>query len=214
MICVSIGNIELDEFEKLVDNFDLIEIRLDLFNAENLRLFEKYLLFAEKLIITARLNGKDNIEHLISAMVKAVENRVRYIDIDINEIGQFSEIIKITNKKYTNLILSYHDFDKTPNDEHIEDIISMMQAKSADIFKLCFKMNSTGDIIRTFRIYNNHKSKKIIAFNLGQDASLTRLLALQMGATFVYAALDENSKTENSQLIHTEMEELIRILNL
>ena len=83
-----------------------------------------------------------------------------------------------------------------------------------DIYKLCFKARTMNDIIRTMKLYQNYPQISMVAFNLGDLGTLSRVLALQIGAPFMYASRDSVSKTEDSQMSVFEINSILQLLKL
>lgn len=214
MICVSTGNISPESFIKLTSQYELVELRLDLLKSDNLSLIEKYFIHPEKIIITGRLNNVKNVKCIFEAVEKAETYKVNYIDCDINDLvvynDNFGDILSIFPKK----ILSYHDFEKTPSSEEIDQIIMKMQSYNPDIYKLCFKAATMSDIIRTLMLYKKYPNIALSCFNLGNIGSLSRVMAAKLGAAINYVSIDNDTTTEESQISVDDFYELFGLLKL
>lgn len=210
MICISVGNISFEKLIEIVSQFDLVELRLDLLKLTDDE-YSELLKYSQKLIVTCRINN-DNREYAQKSYEKAAAFGVRYIDIDLVEVNNFKSLIDNIENKNTGLIISHHDFDKTPDLKEIKNIVSKMEIMKPEIYKLCFKATGIDDIIRTLSVYGLYPKNQMVAFNLGSIGSLSRVLALKAGAPFMYAAYNENSKTEMSQLTYSQLHELLKVI--
>lgn len=210
MICISAGNIGFEKLIEVVSQYDLVELRLDLLKLTDDE-YSELLKYPQKLIITCRIDN-ENRDYTVQSYEKAAESGVRFIDIDLGEVHNFKSLIDNIENKITGLIISHHDFDKTPDLNEINNIVSKMEIMKPDIYKLCFKATGIEDIIRTLSIYGLYPKNQMVAFNLGDIGTLSRILALKAGAPFMYAAYDEDSKTEMSQLTHNQLRELLKVI--
>jgi 3-dehydroquinate dehydratase I len=214
MICVSIGDVSPELFNSILNRSEFVELRIDLLSKEYLAVIDKYFSAPSKMVITSKLNQKYKINRLVDLVDKSIDYGVQYIDIDLKDTIHYKHVLKRLKKSNTKLILSHHNFDLTPNDEEIDKIIIRMSKFKPDIYKLCFKADTMNDIIRTMKIYQNYPQLSIVAFNLGDLGTLSRVLALQVGATFMYASRDSVSKTEDSQMSVFEINTIMQLLEL
>lgn len=212
MICVSIGKSNLNDLIKIIQNNDLVEIRLDLLKPD-FEEFERILEYREKLIITYRLNGNDE-----AIACKYIENSilkgVKYVDIDLLDSDKYLKELKLIGSSETELIMSFHEYDFTPENYYIDELLERMSSFNPSIYKLCFNACSVDDVIRTMMLYEKYPKNKLLAFNLGEIGRLSRLIAIKIGAPYMYASLDNIHKTENSQLTMRELESLLNIIGL
>lgn len=211
MICVSLGNLSASDVKKAIGNFNLLEIRFDLIDIVEADFLE-FMKNADKLIATGRIGSKLD-PNIVNYIEKSIDSGVKYVDIDYNERGYYPKALSLLKSSSTKLILSYHNYNETPDIEDINSMISEMQLLEPDIIKLCFKANEIDDIVRTMFLYIMHPEIDLVAFNLGKKGCLSRLLALKAGAPLMYAALDSEHKIEKSQLTYYELNSLLKIIN-
>lgn len=211
MICISLGKSPLNNIKSILEKFNLIELRLDLMNL-NMHQFLELMKYSNKLIITFRFNSSNYIDALKYYEI-ALQHNVKYIDLEIINFKYLTNILQLLPESTTKLIMSYHDFAKTPTDEHINSLYNQMKSCNADIYKFCFYAEKTDDVNRTLSLYKSIPRRQLIAFNLGNLGHLTRIFALKAGAPFVYAYFDGDSKTEKSQLSLSQINTYLDILN-
>lgn len=210
MICVSAGHISFEKLINIIHLYDLVEVRLDLLSLNDME-YSEILKYSHKLIICYR-NISTNLDESIQLIEKSINAGAGYIDIDVNEIEDHKSLINKIKLSNSRLILSIHNFDNTPSDFEINQQISEMRTIGPNIYKLCFKANSIEDIIRVQSLYQTYKDLNLIAFNLGELGSLSRIFALKSGAKFMYVAESEESKTESSQLTIKQLNKLFKII--
>jgi 3-dehydroquinate dehydratase type I len=212
MICVSVGHIEYPELIQILQKYELIEIRLDLLNLD-MNQYDEVLQFSDKIIVCYRNKSDKKTELVNSYIEKAIAKKVKYIDLECNLNHCDKYLINKVINSDTKLILSNHNFELTPSEIEIDKIIQSMEQFNPDIFKLCFTANSIDDITNCLNLYKKYINKKLITFNLGDLGSLSRVLALNCGAEFMYAAHSEESKTEQSQLTVNQLSTLYGFIN-
>ncbi len=209
MIGLSISNIEFSTLIDILNNYELVELRLDLMNLTSEQ-FDKVLDYNDKIILCYKNDDFNNIEKIYSYFEKGLNKNVRYIDIDFKQIDFYYELAPKIKKSNSQLILSYHNYLEMPSDSEIDILIKKMDYYEPNIYKLCFHANSNDDNIRCLNLYKRYKN--LIAFNLGNLGNITRLLALKLGAKFMYSAYSENTKTEDSQFTYNQLTNLLGFL--
>ena len=145
-----------------------------------------------------------------------IEQKAEYLDIDIknkkiisklNVQGHFSKKPKI------NIIISYHDYQKTPFPEKLEKIAEQCYKLGADIVKIAAMVNEKKDIETLLVFLKNYRKKypkrKIIVHGMGKKAKKSRIHAAKGGSYIFYAALNEKLKTAKGQWILEELEHKI-----
>ncbi|MDQ7055536.1 MAG: type I 3-dehydroquinate dehydratase [Persephonella sp.] len=63
--------------------------------------------------------------------------------------------------------MSYHDFEKTPDEDFIQSVIDRAVSLGADIVKYAFKVNSHEDVSRILCVTAKNRDKKIVAIGMG-----------------------------------------------
>ncbi len=199
LICVSIGGRDEAEFEKKMERSlslggDLIELRLDFLRKLHLgRLEDLISSFAEKTIITlrpswegGRYNGSE--EHRIEVLKKLSELRPAYIDLELRT----KNIVKISMelRSKSSLIVSYHDFLKTPSGDELISLASE-SLRYGDLAKIVTTSKSMEDNLTTLGLYQRGgmPARKLIAFAMGEAGVITRILAPILGSPIIYACL-------------------------
>jgi 3-dehydroquinate dehydratase-1 len=210
MLCVSVGNIDFKLLMQTIETYEIIEVRLDLLNLTNQQ-FTSILEFSDKLILTYRVKNH-NIDDAYKLLENAISYGVAYIDIANDDLLYYSEIIKDLRETNTKLIISHHDFIKTPGYSEILEIYQSIADMKPDIVKMCFKARESKDVVNTLRLYQLQDKLPLIAFNMGKIGTLSRVFAYKLGAPFMYTAINDESKTESSQLTYREFVELINLI--
>jgi 3-dehydroquinate dehydratase type I len=179
---------------------DLVELRIDYMNTPVL----PELLNASKIpaIVTNRV--KEEGGHFegseterIKYLKTAIDLGAAYVDI---ELRHYVEL----DKKNTKLIVSYHDFEKTPHD--LERIYEEILATNADIVKIATRENSEEDVSRMLRLLSNSKID-MIGICMGELGKRTRL---HTGNYLTFAALSKQKGSSPSQFTVYEIRDALR----
>ena len=212
MICVSINELTVEDCLKRLKGEQLAEIRLEELNPD---LEELEILFSQplKLIATCR-PGKLTEKERLDILNNAIISGATYVDIEYDVSTKFrKKIISIANKYNCELIISYHNYQLTPEANELEKLINLSFSSGADICKIACRINDQSDIGRIFSLYDS--DKRIIALGMGDKGKLTRIIAPLLGAEFTYVSSEPGKETAPGQLSkNTILEILKQIKNL
>lgn len=212
-ICVPVTENDSDAFIRQMSSIkeaDLIELRIDYLKDIDEKILEKIIHSKQgKVIVTCRPknlggNFSGNEKERIRLLKKAIDFGSEYIDIEI-ETGDdtLKEIIK--NKKNTKIIISHHDFQKTPGLMELEKIYQKINSFKPDIVKIATTAVSINDC---FTIFNLLKRKNnLAALSMGIKGQLTRILSGKFGSVIVYASMKDGKESAPGQLTLKELKE-------
>lgn len=199
-----------DWFEKINDVFEVKRIVLKLREI----LGDKVILFTYR---TIDEGGNGTLE---PAEYKKLYMQVSEIeDIDMIDLELFhgEEIIydiiekaKNYNKK---IVISNHDFEKTPSNEELIQRVDKMQEMKADIAKIAVMPNTKRDVLRlmdtTQEIHNRGVNCPIVSISMGELGVLSRISAEFYGSAITFGSVGK--KSAPGQL---DAEELIHMLRM
>jgi 3-dehydroquinate dehydratase type I len=191
---------------------DLVELRIDYLkdlNPQNL----KKLIKACKIpcIVTPRSTkeggnwSKSEAERL-QYLEKALEFGAEYIDIELSsgkkEIAQLHKL-----KGSSKIIVSYHDFQKTPSTAVLNRKLKSQIAAKADICKVVTMAKKTADCSAIYELIAAAKTAKqeIIAIGMGPLGQETRIRGPKMGAYLTFSALSAQKSSAPGQLTIREL---------
>lgn len=208
MICISLSHIS--QIEKInVLKPDMVELRLDLIREDPMLIMDR-LDDGPKVIATCRPGNISDVERL--DLLKALmDTKIAYIDIEIDSDPAYcKELIEYARGKHTEVIVSWHDFEKTVTSLELLEIMSDCYEMGADIAKIASMVNSVEDNARLLALYNVPGRKVILG--MGDLGKITRVAALKLGAEFTFASLDEGKETAPGQLTIDEFDTMNKIL--
>jgi 3-dehydroquinate dehydratase I len=209
MICISIGNINLiREVNSLQPS--LVEIRYDMMRREPEEV--KELLGDTILQVATCRPGHYRDSQRSDILIRAIAAGAVYVDVEIESSRDFiGEIARAAKTRRTHLIISYHNFNETPQREELLKILSGCYESGADIAKISCTVNSRSDAARLLSLYEEPGRKIVVG--MGDSGKITRLAAIELGAEFTFAALSEDTATAPGQLTFLELTDLHKKLH-
>ncbi|MFL6491335.1 MAG: type I 3-dehydroquinate dehydratase, partial [Nitrososphaera sp.] len=101
------------------------------------------------------------------------------------------ELADFLEKKKSRLLVSWHDFEKTPPSDYIADMLSEMRTYS-NYVKIVTTAQSIEDSLRLLELYETAMGLSPIFFAMGDAGVISRLLCNIIGnAPFSYASLEK-----------------------
>lgn len=205
-ICVSIANCSLEDCLDLLKNLQLAEIRLDKMQLSNegiRRIFSQPL----KLIATCR-TGANNEEEQKQLLISAINAGAAFIDIEVDSNEEYKkELIEHAKMHGCQVILSYHNYKKTPNAGELDQIVRWCFVSGADIAKIACRSITEQDNARLLALLDS--DKKTIVVGMGEKGRITRIVAPLLGSLFTFASISEGKETAEGQMEKKKLEQLM-----
>jgi 3-dehydroquinate dehydratase I len=173
---------------------DYAEIRFDFMEPNKvpiaLNLVKKYL---SRCICTLRPRSEGgkfsgSEKNRISILKLIAEYNPHLLDIEYNTIKQNKDLYKYLKNTKTNLLISWHDFSKTPNARFLKTMAKKMTQFSKNI-KIVTTANSIKDTLNVLALYKSQKNTNLIAFAMGDYGRMSRILCTQLGSPYTYVSL-------------------------
>lgn len=209
MLCRSIALEGLDKILELIKGAEMAEIRIEKtgLNADQVKsLFKSH----PNLIATCRPDGLDD-EKRTALLKAAIEGGARWIDLEVESDKSFTEpLVELAKSNNCKVIISYHNYDETPEISELIQIIDNCNDKKADLIKLATHVNRSMDISNLLILYSY--GLPILALGMGSLGSITRVAALKMGAPFTFVSCDSENTTAPGQISESSMKTILNNL--
>ncbi len=209
MICVSLAEPTVKDCLQALKGLEFAEIRLDkmkVTTAEVKKIFSAH----HNLIATCRPGFQDR-EKRLELLTAAIRTGARYVDIELEADDLFKkEVIQLAQKKGCRIIVSYHNFDKTPEKPELEEIIGDCFASGGDVAKIACKVHTDKENVWLLSLLE--EERPLVVFGLGNKGRLTRVIAPLLGSPFTYASRFKGKETAEGQLDLETLETLINVL--
>jgi 3-dehydroquinate dehydratase I len=136
--------------------------------------------------------GLDITERQRLDIYREIMDYVDYIDVEIKS-RIAAEVAAHAKSRGKKVILSYHDFKKTPSMKMLERICGEGRKLKPDIIKVAVRVNSPEELfeLMSFTYYYSKKFSLVVA-PMGTSL-IERLMPLSLGSLFTYAAMDETT---------------------
>ena len=215
-ICLPIVETTLEKAFRAVEEgnrlADLIELRVDYLKGAG---WEKLLKAGKKpLIVTNRRRaeggryGGDEKKRLV-ILREAIAFGAAFVDVEMRtERSSLRELIK--NKNGTRMVLSFHDFQRTPSGGELRKLLDRMHRQGADVAKIVTFARSWDDNLKVLALipYARRRGQSIVTFCMGEKGKMSRIFSPLMGAAWTYASLSRKQTSAPGQLTVKEMREI------
>ncbi len=208
MICVSLANMGFEECLALAGKEAFVEFRFDLLGFTGDQVEEA--VKASRSCIATFRPGKSDEVHRIRILATALRSGADYVDIELEaDPGYREEIIRAARAGDSDVIVSYHNFESTPEDGRLNEIVAACKAAGADVVKIACQVEGTGDVQSLLGLYR--KAERMVVIGMGEKGLITRVAAPFMGAEFTFASPGSGKRTAPGQI---DRERLAGIISL
>jgi 3-dehydroquinate dehydratase I len=198
MICVSIGESSVEKCLEALKGLSFAEIRMD--RMHDCTEEDARVMFSTggTLIATCR-PGVLNEKVRAGLLGSAIEAGASYVDIEFDSGEAFKkEIIEKARSRGCGVIVSFHDYDKTPNREELPGIVAACFNAGADVAKIACRVHSEKDNERLLGLLDSDQD--IVVIGMGEKGRVTRIMAPILGSPFTYATLAYGKETAEGQI--------------
>ena len=189
---------------------DLVEFRID-------RLHERKLLEEVAKRKSCRLIATDRSDRSQARKLETLSNAVSVgfdlVDVDFSATDPAT--VERLKSQGAEVILSSHDYSKTPPRDELSRILEAEKRLGGDICKLVTTARNQRDnlVILGF-VANEATNTRLVSFAMGREGVTSRILSPMFGAEFTFAALSKESGTADGQLSIEELRSAWQILGI
>ena len=191
---------------------DLLELRIDLIPGKPQGVLSELKKLGLPVIITNRMADQgglwqgsedERIRELLSLLPLADA-----VDIELCALDRDRVVIKAKNAGKT-VIISTHDFQKTPDNKVMDGIIRKSLEAGADIAKLAVMPGSLCDVLRLLDV-TLHAKGPVCTIAMGATGKHSRVIAPVYGSVMTYGYVE--TPTAPGQLRIDELKNLLKML--
>ncbi|MFA4917404.1 MAG: type I 3-dehydroquinate dehydratase [Syntrophales bacterium] len=233
----------LRKIERSAPLTDIIELRMDMIRGGNLgELINKVRSCPSfpKIIVTNRRKGEgitqlspggdSNTVKLtkkistsetqrVATLNEAVACGADYIDVELNTPDDLRRELLSAIGDYNNRtqpIISHHDFGKTPSTRRLKELFHESVKAGASVVKIVTFARSPEDNLRVLDLipYARKSKRSIVAFCMGEEGRISRILAPLLGSFLTFASLSKGAESAAGQLTIREIREIYKILKV
>jgi 3-dehydroquinate dehydratase-1 len=123
----------------------------------------------------------------ISILKLIAEYNPYLLDIEFSTLDKNKELLNYVRRTGTQILVSWHDFRKTPPFAALSEKLHQMQKISKHV-KIVTTANSVKDSTAVLSLYRK-QNPNLIAFAMGDFGRISRILCLYLGSPYTYVSL-------------------------
>lgn len=173
---------------------DYVEVRFDFLKTNEipttLEIIKKDI---KKIVCTLRPKSEGgkfegSEKERISILKLIAEYNPFLLDVEYNTIKKNKKLTKYLKTTKTRILISWHDFKKTPESPELKNKMVQMSKFSNNV-KIVTTAKSVEDSTRILQMYSKNGKTNLIAFAMGDSGRISRVLCLYLGSPYTYVSL-------------------------
>jgi 3-dehydroquinate dehydratase-1 len=206
MICVSLAEKDPNACLEILEKVEMAEIRIDLAELSDEDI-SKIFSARKKLVATCRPGIYSQQERLHKLRL-AIESGSTFVDIEYEANEDFrNELIDFAHRHQCDVIISYHNYEMTPELDELEKIMQKCFELGADMAKIATLVKVNRDNSKILSLYK--APGRLIAIGMGELGKISRIVAPFLGAEFTYASLTDDNITAPGQISYERLNKYI-----
>jgi 3-dehydroquinate dehydratase type I len=196
---------------------DLVEVRLDYMESKTglTRIREATGL---PLIATNRRRDQGGLhvgaeEDRIETLLEACEAGFDHADLELTT-GSIKDVGKKVKSHGARLIVSYHDFAKTPEKGELREIMLRQRMAGADVCKIVGTSRTQHDNLTYLSFLEENQVFDLVCFGMGVAGAMSRVFSPFFGGAFTYASARAGGESAPGQLAIADLKEIYRLLGV
>lgn len=201
-ICVSIASENVQSIGKQAAQAfelgaDYVEIRFDFLKPEQLQpAIEAAKGIKGRAVFTLRSSDQGgkfsgSEQDRIQWLRKLAEQKPMLLDVELQTLQEHDQLTDFLENQKAPLLVSWHDFQKTPSNDRLADVLSEMRIYS-NYVKMVTTAKDVEDSLRLLELYDTATGLHPIFFAMGEAGVVSRVLCTLVGnAPFTYASLEK-----------------------
>ena len=206
----------LAEVKKLIyraeKSADILEIWLDGVADLNPEKVAAIVKLSKKPLILNLKNAKEKGSFRGNSLARfqlLTKSKAAYVDLPLSFGAKLIQRFRQENPK-TKLILSFHDFQKTPSLSVLRKLSKQAIKAKADVVKLVGFAKNFSDNLPILQISHELATAKkdFITIAMGEKGEITRVITPLLGGLGMFALLDNKNKTATGQIPARRLQQL------
>jgi 3-dehydroquinate dehydratase I len=173
-------------------SLDYFEIRVDSFAGREEEVLRQLPGLKLPLIVTVRHPLEGGAQSLSSAKRRECYKKflphATLVDIELRSVKSLVDVIANVQEKKKGIILSYHNFHRTPSLKQLRDLAGAARKAGADVFKVAVAVSTPGDVA-TLLAFQQSQNMPLSLMGMGKYGKISRLLFAQAGSVLNYGFL-------------------------
>ncbi len=211
MFCLTVAEKNYDKiFEKIKKGSqytDFFELRIDYLEKPEFSKVREILKLPYKFLFTFRSKKEGGAKRVsektqLEWILWALEEKFHLVDIEWQLLKKYYKKLNITPYYYNKILVSYHNFHKTPSDKYLNNLLKEMYKKGVKRAKIVCICQVFQDSLRLLNLVSRAKEFgiELISFGMETQGKLSRILCLLAGSPFTYVVLTKEEAVAPGQL--------------
>jgi len=184
---------------------DLFELRLDAICGRNEEMNSSLKDLRAPLIITARHPREGGLNQLSLQERRRLLLRflpyATYVDVELRSAMALAPIIKAARAKGIRVILSFHDFNETPNRRRLDEIARDAESLRADLLKVATRTDTPVQLARLLEFFRSAERMRVAAMGIGHLGIIARRELFRLGSVLNYGHIGRKTVTGQPSLV-------------
>jgi 3-dehydroquinate dehydratase-1 len=201
-ICASIAADNVEDLKKQIHEAfalkaDYVEVRFDFLKSteiqEALKIAAKVRKKAIFTLRSAEQQGKfkGSNQERVAYLKNLSTFKPMLLDVELHTIRDNIDLATYFKNNHTQILISWHDFNETPQLSILLDLLEEMKIYS-NFIKIVTTAKDAQDALRLLDFYDYVSGLNLIAFAMGEPGIISRILCTIYGnAPFTYATLEK-----------------------
>lgn len=200
---------------------DLVELRIDYFEALHDEKQLKDLLVSLRkvldcpILLTCRtsqeggevtLTSQDYIQVLSLACQSGC---IDLVDIELSQGNLVVyQLVNLAHQQHICVVMSKHDFEKTPSLSKIQETLEKMEIMGGDILKVAYMPQNKQDVltlINATMLLSEKFNQPLVTISMGELGKITRLCGELIGSAITFASVQKASAPGQINATHMHM---------
>ena len=211
-ICAVITSKDTVAIREVASLVELFEVRIDLIGdgwTEVARQLDKPWLACNRLAQEGGSWRKGEARRK-EELLKAVEAGAAIVDVEL-ATPNLERLVSMV-KRRAECLLSFHELEGTPPLDRLKKIVRRQIAAGADICKVVTTAQKAEDNLTILRLITEFPGVRIVAFAMGPEGLVSRILSPLVGGDFTYAAIKEGAESAQGQMTVAQLDSLYRMV--
>lgn len=174
-------------------HFDLCELRIDLLYRASVDLKSYVGNVSCPKIVTVR-DPKEGGANALSekARLELYQRWLPFcdlIDLELRSLSAFSSLVEQAESVDKGVIVSFHDFERTPSLDELQEKVDQCHLKKNQIFKVASNVARWSDVETLIQLVQQNPELRIAAMGMGEFGKLSRLVLARLGSCLVYGSV-------------------------
>lgn len=194
-------------------NYGFFEIWVDYIDSLSLKFLDDLLKeYEDSLIFVFRRKNLDkptlSLEGQLK-IIKTLENKRCLVDLDVYDQ---SKLIQSTKSLKLKTIISYHNYEQTPDEDRLNIVIDDIKSNNPEIIKISTFCKSKSDALVLLKIMLEMKAqgKKHIVLGMGEHGLITRLYGALWGNELTFITEKKDDASAPGQMTRLEFEKFLK----